>query len=524
MNACMHRIKSSVLCHKYQITFFSGIIAGAISYLYVFVNNLFNCDNIAYEPLGYGAGITSGRWGLDLLAKGIGYLWGCYNIPIFNGIAALACVSLAACFVVNFLEIKNTKLCAAIGAITALFPPFASAMAYTFTVAYYGFAVLIGVAGVYFLTRKGYCYFTFGVAFISFSTGVYQAYLPLCMALLLLVLIKMCVQKNISAKEIIVTALKFLMALFLAYSLYYLVLIAGLKIFSLELTEYQGINSMGVISVQSIVRSLYECYRIVINLLRQDYMALSSTRILRLAVLVLYFVSACFAVLFIIKNFKHQKIKILLLILFLITLPIALNLIMITSPGAHIYTLMCMPFVSVFYLPAMLAENAEIKYFYFLQSKKINLNIAFVNITCATLFVASLNYAWQTNANFRSLYFLDKRLVNYYSEMYSHIRSVPEFTADKKILFVGRNINDASFELRNGNAMFNYGGINNIVLNEYFESRQQTIKNYLGYYYKEIFPKDYEYKKHLYDISQMKRYPDYGSIKVCENVILVRLE
>jgi hypothetical protein len=94
----------------------------------------------------------------------------------------------------------------------------------------------------------------------------------------------------------------------------------------------------------------------------------------------------------------------------------------------------------------------------------------------------------------------------------------------KKIVFAGRNIDDPTFTLKTGETPFNYGGIQNIVLNEYLDSRVKTVKNYLGYSYSEIATNSKEYEAYRDQILSMKKYPNYGSIKVIDDVILVRFE
>ena len=47
---------------KYKIPLFAGFVSAFFAHLFVLVNILHNYDNAAVIPVGYGTGLTSGRW------------------------------------------------------------------------------------------------------------------------------------------------------------------------------------------------------------------------------------------------------------------------------------------------------------------------------------------------------------------------------------------------------------------------------------------------------------------------------
>lgn len=524
MNYILRQIVTKTKDKRLILSFCHGVAWGVLCYLYIFVNNLFNCDNIVYEPSGYGAGIISGRWGLDLLAKISDTFWGNYNIPFFNGLISVFMLAVASYVIVVIFEIKNERFCALIGALTVVFPAISSGMAYTFTIGYYSFAILLTVVGVYLLNSKGIYTFIAGAFLLLFSIGIYQAYFSFGASLLLILLIKMCIHNEFKSKDVILKAGKFLLALILSYLVYFVILNIGLKVMNLSLTEYQGISSMGKFHFIHLLEGILKSYRITLALPLIDYACITTTRVVKISLLVLYSITLLIISIFIKKSWGNQKLKILLLIMFLLAFPIAINLILITSPCACVYTLMCMSFISLFYLPIVLIETTDILDDIKLKFRNLNLFKILSSVATVVLFATVLNYTWQSNGNFRSLYFIDRRLVNYYSEMYTKIRSTTGFSVDKKIVFVGRNIDDPTFTLKTGETPFNYGGVQNIVLNEYLDSRMKTIKNYLGYSYNEIATNSKEYSAYKNQILSMKKYPNDNSIKVIDDVILVRFE
>ena len=66
-------------------------VFGALSYLYLFVNNINNNDMIVCLPEGYGTGLTSGRWALYFLGEVTRRVWGVYNVPFSTAFSLCSC-------------------------------------------------------------------------------------------------------------------------------------------------------------------------------------------------------------------------------------------------------------------------------------------------------------------------------------------------------------------------------------------------------------------------------------------------
>lgn len=67
----------------YPYAALSALIAGLMTHLFGWMNVLHNCDDIGQQAIGYGTGITSGRWLLSILGDGIQWLGGRvqYTVP-----------------------------------------------------------------------------------------------------------------------------------------------------------------------------------------------------------------------------------------------------------------------------------------------------------------------------------------------------------------------------------------------------------------------------------------------------------
>lgn len=509
------RSKNTISC------FISSLFFGLLSYLYFFTNNLNNYDNIAITPAGYGTGTISGRWFLNEFGNFIGDMWGNYNIPIFNGMLSILILAVTSCIIIKIFKIKNKWLCILIGGITVAFPPIASAMFFSYTVGYYALAIFFVAFGIYLVKEFKILGFLFGSLLFSFSLGIYQAYYPLCASIFILILIKMCIDLKTTWQEILTTGFKFLFSLAAGYILYKIFLKYYLYIDNIELISYKGVDQMGKINIYSLPAQIKEIFNSILQLTSNDYMSISATKIIQYSFLGLYIITFITLILItrnIILN-KESILKFIMLLIFILLLPIAINFIVVMVPDGWIYTIMQMGFVCIFYLVIILIDNLDS---YYVSNGKFKLNKVLLFFTIAIVLTSTLNYAWQTNGNYRLLYYENAQLENYYQTLYTRIKSTDGYTQDKDIYFVGSRIDDKTFgNFKWANTPFKYGG-NGSPLNAY--SRYATIENYLGYSYIQVENNSEDYKKYQKDIEKMDIYPNDGSIKILDNKVFVRFE
>ena len=211
------RLVSFLRCSESRICYLATAIFGALSYLYLFVNNISNNDMIACLPKGYGTGVTSGRWLLQLLGGLTDRVWGAYNVPLLSGLLALILLALTSALLVRVLELRSKSLCFAVAAVTAAAAPIASAMFFLFTVHYFALALLCIVAAAYLLKQSSLISFIGAAVLGACSLGIYQAYFPYFAVILLLALLIRCLDAQSNLKCIFLHALRCLAALILSY-------------------------------------------------------------------------------------------------------------------------------------------------------------------------------------------------------------------------------------------------------------------------------------------------------------------
>lgn len=83
------------------------LVYGLFVHLFGLTNSMHNYDDIAVQPTGVGATLSSGRWFLEILKD-----WGekyadNYNLPWLSGVGLLLFLALAAGLLVSVLKMKN---------------------------------------------------------------------------------------------------------------------------------------------------------------------------------------------------------------------------------------------------------------------------------------------------------------------------------------------------------------------------------------------------------------------------------
>lgn len=138
-----------------RISLFSTGVVGLLSYLYYMLNNIDNHDRIQTIPSGIGSSLTNGRWLYFIGGSIAEKIIGTYNVPFLFGLTALFILGLVSLILIHIFEIENYTMCFVLSAITVSFPAIVTQMFYSFTIHYFMFAILLGIAGVYFL--KYFC-------------------------------------------------------------------------------------------------------------------------------------------------------------------------------------------------------------------------------------------------------------------------------------------------------------------------------------------------------------------------------
>lgn len=483
-------------------------IFSVLSYLYCVTNDLNNHDNVTVFESGYNGGVSLGRWFLQVIGDWLEKWDMTYNIPYFNIVVGLIFLLLSTILAIHILHIADTRLCFALGSITASFSVVAATMFYSYTVQFYFFAILLGTLGVHFAIKKRWYSIVSPVLF-SLSLGIYQAYYPFVAALLVLALIQETLNDDIDWKTVLKDSFLYLFLLLLGYFLYMGLNQLVLNLYQVTLEGYQGISSMGQLTIRELITQVKKSYLDYGLLFTNGYHGISLTAVIKIALIANF----GFVLLFVILEWKGRALlKNLELCVLLLLLPLAANAIVIMVPYGFLHVLMLYGLLSLFYLPLLMAQNLKLSALY----RKIA--ILFV---CLTTILSSLSYTYQNNGNYRSMYYKNRKMENYYAMLLGQARAVEGFHEDMEIVLTNHQFPDNSLNDNLNQRILRYDVVNpSLQFALEAESWHTFIYQYFGYITRDATTE--ELSKYASIIDEMDRYPNSGSIRIIDDKVFVK--
>ncbi len=504
----LNKIKS--IDSGYKLVFLCSIISGLISHSIGLFNKLSIHDDLYYF-FDIGQTMASGRWMLAFLGYINKLFYGTehYSLPLFNGILAILYLALASCLIVRILDIKDSVMCSFVGLFMVSFPAVTSMMGYSFTLKFYCFGLLIGLLGVYLLIKKEIICKIAGTILFTLSLGVYQALMPIIICVLLIRLILDVIDIG-KAKKVLFDILISGVSLVVSFLGYLLVTNICNNAFNIKLDDYQGISSMTDLSIAEIFRRIAFSYTVFFNPRVEGRNFAFPNNILVLYVFVIV-ILALSCLLCFINLIKNSRIHALIFIVLCAAFPIACNFVCIMADYSAVHSLMIYgqlaPYIMCLTILDRIPENYERKYLF-------DAGIVFL---CAIMIM----YVRFNNICYLKAQVTQNELFSYYSTLVTQIKSTEGYKDEYPVVVINpQTINDSSitgleeFEYIHNVPFYDYY----IIVNDY--TWNDYIRIWCGYEPEWVLVYDYEGGIAEYD--EMASYPDYGSIKVIDENVVVK--
>lgn len=494
----------------YCYGFVSAVVFGIITHSFAFFNILHNHDNIASQPGGYGIGDSMGRWFLEILGRLSEAVGLNYNLTAVNGLLYVLILAVAAGFLIHTLDIRNKVSASILGALFVVFPTVTATMIYRYTVIFYGIGVLFSVLAVWIHTRHKFGAI-FSAILIAFSMGIYQAYVPLTISLFVLDLLRLGLSGQLDAKHLILRGIRYCLTLLVGLLLYYAGLQVSLVVSGTSLPEYQGLNTMGSISLAELPGLCLEALRTVCSLPLRDYCGVANRFAMRIVFLLLGLASAGMIGYILIKRIRNVFTS-LVIILLCIAFLLAVGFIIVMVPNGWIYTLMVYSFCLLPCAPLMILECMPDSIPLRLPKRAI----------CLLVSLLTFFYGYYANVNYTALSYAEKQISNYVSMLAARVTMTDGFTPDKQWALVGQ-IEDPLLESPWTYEITYSGlGFTDYLLNQY--SRDSWIENYVGYRVPMADEETISRLCQTKEFQSMPCWPSAGSIKVMEDVVVVKFQ
>lgn len=506
-----------------KTAFYAAFAAGLAAHLYQFTNKLYNYDELANTPGGIGLSTEQGRWLLNWMGRFMRSVFGgSYSLPFFNGIFALLFLALSAGMVLSVFQVRNKLTAGLIGGLMTVFPAVVSMYFFMFLALYYAIGIFFSVFAAWLAVKypKNIIANIAAVVMIACSLGVYQAYFPDTVCILLIVVILKAafggVKEKKEWKEFFLMIARFLVVMAAGVAVYFLINKAVLAVTHIQLTSYQGGDTMGKITIAQLISALKSCYTSFFDLGFSDVMGISYNRTVRRLIKVVWILFAAGIGAYLVLKKKEYLNKVIVLC-GIVVFPVAMFLIYVMAPNSYCYTLMAYSVVFFFVFFLLWLDAC-------FRNLKLHAPVKSITNWVSALLTAALVivFVWYANGNYMALEYTKYHDFSYVQTLVTKIRSVEDYSQDKPVIVVGTQINDSTNGMGSliGDT-FTVGGKADTNLG--YNSLLYLMSDYLGFspYYGTYEEIQNWMQREV--VREMPSYPADGSIQVIDDTIIVKL-
>lgn len=499
-----------------QLCFFSGLLFGFLTHLFMMTNKLSNWDDLSNFN-SYGVGGELGRWVLRFIHPLAGKL----SNPWINGSMAILLISFTCVMLYEILRLETRMAAVLLPMIFMTFPSLCSTMTFMFTVDLYAIGLFLAVLAVWLSLQWKWGFLPAMVPLIL-SLGIYQAYVCFTISLLLIRWLQDEIRdseenKKFKVKETLCCGLRYVIMLGAGVLLY--IIIAHLRYPLLSQETHNGVGNMGKINP---LRVPVYCAKAYLRLIR--YFLLGSysfqtdfVKVMNIAAVILLVVMLA-VVLYRVKILQ-DKLRGLWTVFLLLVLPVALSFIDVMSPDAYFSMLMIYQFCLVYVLLLCLGEKLE------KDEKGKNTAGRFLSLAGILVVLATgySDYIITGEAYFR-MKLSYERVYSYFDRMITRVENQPGYDAEDKLIILGsfdeETINDFPLEEEKfydlSGVALEYGLITP-------GTRERFLQIYLGKTAENSMDENAQSIRDSQEYKTMSDYPSDGCIKKIGDTWVVRI-
>lgn len=493
-----------------KLAFFSTVFFGFIAHLYMFMNKLPNYDDIGLN--GFGATFRLGRWFLWFVGAVAYHLELVYSIPWVNGLISVVLIAVAAMLFVDLFQVESKILVFLISGLLIVFPSWTATFFFMFTAPYYALAVVLSVFSVYVTMRYKKGIFA-GMFFLILSLGIYQSYLPFVATMYVILLVFELLNKEADWKVVLKKAFIYLAALIGSVVVYYGITRVSLIVTHQSMADYKGLGNLGQFSVSQTIQNMLTnglgvCMNnnleISYNLLLKAGYGIS---IAVLAGCILY------TMIYLVK--EKQYVKAIFYFVLNLCFAIAINAIYIMcQEEGSVYVLMTYAYSFWIIYPLLhLAYIQKAGMF----SKTTAFHCIENSLTAVCLCIV-LNYCHFANAQYLAMDLSFQQAESYYTTLITQIKSLDGYTDDMPVVLIQNGkILDKTLYQNEVVRTFDITGRDRVFADTY--NKEVFMQHYLGF--SPVYIPQNEISQEL--IEDMPCYPQSGSIKIVDGMILIKL-
>lgn len=459
-----------------------------------------------------GTSIQLGRWMLHVLAELEKWFFGNghFSLPLVNGATALLCIGLSAGLIAVHFRIRSRALCALLGAVMAAFPAVTSLFGFMYTIHYYMAALLMLTAGCLLICdEKSWLRKVLGVLLSGCAIGVYQAFIPILLMLILLDAIRMISQREEKSSFYLQGIALRLLCIAGVMGVYYAGNQFFLQMTHLRLDDYLGINEMGGATLGQYLAGAGRAYREFFfpsHFVLWDMYPQAVFNLYRLMLVL----DAVLGAGMIIRLWKKNPVRALLLGAALALVPLGCNFIFVMTEEVHSLMVygQVMQMVLLICLTEWTGTSAPS------CRRLLSGGTALLLALCGTMYIRYDNQCYMKTA------FQQQEAIAWNTTLVTRIESAEGFRDDMKIAFLNRkNMKDQN--------LYNLDELDFLSLGTYDADLQTYLNDWA---WEEFLERWCGFEPEMMDpalvedweeVKNMPAYPDDGSIRVIRDIVVV---
>ena len=492
---------------RIKVIMISMFIWGVFAHGFMLFNKFSYHDDavllFGMEPSGL---VSQGRWGMALFSWLLNKAFVFdYSLPAFKGFIAIFLMGVFWIALSGWLELNNRLGLILVGAVMVVCSTMASCFGYMFSAPFLPLQFIISLICCYIICEtKGMIGFCIGIGVGTFMIGMYQAGFVYILTLFVLIMINKVLNGEFSNKDFILSAMKYIAVSILCLIFYLLITKISLEIFDIQMTDYYGLNSMGMVSISEYLKRMVKGYItfFVPNLFTHGNAYPKLAENLYALIIVLLIVNVfCSIRCFITENKRNNMIQFILL---LIVFPIVVELLIVLSPAVYVHSMFTQNFVYI--LLFILVEKNSL-----FPLKKATF--------FAIIFLINISFCQYDNGCYLKAAMLQEHAIGYCNNLITRIQMVEGYTEKTPVYFAAERLKKEidslpeEFDAIEVNPYSATSLANNYVwiifMRNWCNFKQPVVTN----------PSMYFNEK---DLDEMPVYPDDGGVQMINGVIVVK--
>lgn len=504
-----------------KIGFIVALVVGLIAHITMITETIMSQDGLWNSMEYFRPGdweISIGRWGIVIVERLIQFI----AIPTINTVLCILMVAITAVLIIDLLDFKSKVSSIFTALALVLTPTLVVTLLYIYTAFAYCFNLLISTCIIWLLYKFKYKKTGFALAAICFmfSLSIYQGYVGVTVGLCMMISI-LDLLKNKDIKEVFKNIGKTILALAIGGIIYLILTKIILMVLNIQTSNYNNANGISISAIISgLGTSLLQTYKdfgtfffgngIVVN---ANY-----TRGLIYAV---FFLSFIIATITAITNIKEENIKvkigkIALVVLFMLLLPVGLNVIDLIASESTMYALTSVQMILV--IP-----------FAFAIFELLNKFVLVKWIAILSCFGVMWTYYLADNTSYAALKLTYNQAYSSTMRVMDRIETTPGYVKDMPILF-GGIIGNNNYPRTSSLYAYTVGSIvNNTAFHGPYGSAMGTwtkfLKIFFGLDVRMCTAEEY-HKIVTGDIykNEMECFPAESSVRIMDGIVVVKLD